>query len=456
MTTVACPRCRDEVMLPPHVSDDVLVRCPLCSEEYSLGEVTRGLPPTLVVVGPSPFVSADNAEEGELALEAAADAPRPVVLRESAIRRPASRSYPARRPKNPLVEILKIAGGGVIGLAIGQLILWWMPGEWDASNRDPANIATAVARYAPWIVPANLHDPGVPPAGGEAFPSANRTDAARTPSVATAADRQSPARPAPDLMQRPAGTAPVVPTNRSDAERGLMEEPETSAEPQADAAEQPAAELEGEAGDASPPPSEPQPDEAAAGDTAPAPVVESEGTPEAAEAENDRSVAAVQQALSDWDSEQAAASAGAALTALRSAAQVVSNSPGIEPPARQTADKLAALMELVFSDEEKLAALAAASRARPLSSVLGGEGVVLVGTLENVRESGDLWQLTVAQGEGSSVEVLAPRSVTPVLAAPQQVLVLGVLVEDAPAELSGYRGEATRAVFSRLVLPVGN
>lgn len=143
-------------MVPLHVSDDAIVRCPLCSEEYRLAEATRHLPPQLIVVGPGPIIPAGAAAESkgeEFAFLPPVDAPRAVVLREQSTARPRRQ----RRARNPLVEGLKIIGGGVIGLVIGQLILWWMPGNWDASNRDPASIARHVARYAPWIVPQNLH-----------------------------------------------------------------------------------------------------------------------------------------------------------------------------------------------------------------------------------------------------------------------------------------------------------
>src|SRR5688572_30429621 len=51
MTIVRCPRCRDEVSLPPKATGRALVRCPLCLEQYLLAEAMAGAPPALVIIG---------------------------------------------------------------------------------------------------------------------------------------------------------------------------------------------------------------------------------------------------------------------------------------------------------------------------------------------------------------------------------------------------------------------
>ena len=33
--------------------------------------------------------------------------------------------------------MIKIVGGGVIGLSLGQLALWYLPGDWNRRQRDP-------------------------------------------------------------------------------------------------------------------------------------------------------------------------------------------------------------------------------------------------------------------------------------------------------------------------------
>src|SRR5205823_6268406 len=51
MTTVCCPRCRDEVTVPPGATARALVRCPLCLEQYLLAEALANAPPPLVIIG---------------------------------------------------------------------------------------------------------------------------------------------------------------------------------------------------------------------------------------------------------------------------------------------------------------------------------------------------------------------------------------------------------------------
>jgi len=60
-----------------------------------------------------------------------------------------------RKPKNPVVEGLKIVLGGIAGLAIAQVILWWLGSSqsWPKQRADMFQLAPKVARFAPWIVP---------------------------------------------------------------------------------------------------------------------------------------------------------------------------------------------------------------------------------------------------------------------------------------------------------------
>ena len=63
---------------------------------------------------------------------------------------------PARekKQKNGAVEVFKIVGGGIAGLTIAQLILWWLPG---GLKRDPFGLAPSVASVVPFLVPTNYH-----------------------------------------------------------------------------------------------------------------------------------------------------------------------------------------------------------------------------------------------------------------------------------------------------------
>jgi hypothetical protein len=48
--TSSCPKCQKQVLVPEGVSHDAVVQCPLCSGEYSLGEILAGAPPALIIV----------------------------------------------------------------------------------------------------------------------------------------------------------------------------------------------------------------------------------------------------------------------------------------------------------------------------------------------------------------------------------------------------------------------
>ena len=56
--TSQCPKCEKQVMVPEGVAADAVVRCPLCQEEYPVGDALAKLPPTLIVVSaPEPPVA---------------------------------------------------------------------------------------------------------------------------------------------------------------------------------------------------------------------------------------------------------------------------------------------------------------------------------------------------------------------------------------------------------------
>ncbi|MFM2097346.1 MAG: hypothetical protein RIS70_4470, partial [Planctomycetota bacterium] len=79
-----------------------------------------------------------------------------------------------RREQNPVVEIAKMAGGGLAGLILAQLILWWIPGNFSPARRDFLNLAPKVAKYAPFLVPAPLQ--GRSDIEGTAEPTTPGTD----------------------------------------------------------------------------------------------------------------------------------------------------------------------------------------------------------------------------------------------------------------------------------------
>ena len=163
MTIVRCPRCRDEVTVPPRAMARALVRCPLCLEQYLLAEALANAPPALVIIGGEVEEAAiqrlvETANEYEIAsgsfspdvLNASPPAGAAVTLPGPAIR-PARR--PRRKEKSGLMFLVNVIAGGLLAAPLALLTLWWAFGV-DPPELGP--LGPKVARYVPWIVPAAL------------------------------------------------------------------------------------------------------------------------------------------------------------------------------------------------------------------------------------------------------------------------------------------------------------
>lgn len=186
MTIVNCPRCREQVLAPTNEDPGTLVRCPLCRDAFELAEVLSCLPPALLIVedeeeilAPAGFGEVHEAADLDEELPLLGD----VVESRAAIDQSAedfqfeTSPPPAFRPKrtpkikvervprrrrSAVREIVKVVAGGIVGLAIGQTILWW------GLKRDPLEMGPHLSQLAPWAVPAAFHgeDDGSELAGG--------------------------------------------------------------------------------------------------------------------------------------------------------------------------------------------------------------------------------------------------------------------------------------------------
>ena len=195
MIVVKCPQCDDPVSLPVGVDRHARVMCPLCGAQFDLAVVLERLPPALVILesgggafaagadiasGASvypgldeedqpafadAFVEVERGQQDELRLAA----PQPMGARpgselnlggatkavgkgaakgNSVASRRLARSQ--RNQKSAIAEMIKVVGGGVLGLTIGQLVLWWLPGEW---KRDPFQLGPVITKSVPWLGP---------------------------------------------------------------------------------------------------------------------------------------------------------------------------------------------------------------------------------------------------------------------------------------------------------------
>ena len=171
MTVSQCPKCHDDVVVPATASEKARVQCPLCREEFELSELFDQLPPALVVLDdPEPLASptAPEAKDGFQLADTASGAGPAVAFKPdgvstdgpspagktSARRRPSSR--PQRKQSSPMKEMIKVFLGGIVGLVIAQLILWWWPGDLSNRKRDFLKIAPSVGKVIPFIVPDYL------------------------------------------------------------------------------------------------------------------------------------------------------------------------------------------------------------------------------------------------------------------------------------------------------------
>src|SRR6476620_10085071 len=160
MTIVRCPRCRDEVTVPAKATGRALVRCPLCLEEYLLAEALANAPPPLVIIGgevEQALIDSTASDGSEYQLAGGHYAPEMVhstaaSIASSAAARPALRpmARPRRKETSGLVLLVNYVVGGLVGLTLGVVVLWWL-------GRDPLELGPRVAAYAPWIVPQQFH-----------------------------------------------------------------------------------------------------------------------------------------------------------------------------------------------------------------------------------------------------------------------------------------------------------
>ena len=142
------------------------VRCPHCREEFRLDEVLARLPRMLELLDEvgdveerfDRFPAQGFPAQGSGIDQAAGFGG---VLPQGGFT-PTMLPGPRRRSRerNPLVEFGKIVGGGVAGLILAQMILFWVPGNFSSRQRDPLQIAPRIAEFVPGVVPKELRGDG--------------------------------------------------------------------------------------------------------------------------------------------------------------------------------------------------------------------------------------------------------------------------------------------------------
>jgi hypothetical protein len=484
MTIVHCPRCRDEVTVPAKASPRALVRCPLCLEEYLLAEALAEMPPALLIVGDEMDEEPALVGAGTAAAEAggygeaggfgggvfdsSAPAGAAVAPARTAVK---SGARPRRKEKSALGEMVKIVLGGVVGLSIGLLVLWW------GLRKDPLKLGPKVSPYAPWIVPAefrhtpteagttvqnnatsnsnnssNLTVPG--PAADGSFQAAPQA------SVATNSDKGTSGnslQTLPDpLAVEPGPINPVAPAS--------IDVPSLDPVPTTPESNPPAT-ASSENGNAKPPSTPPPavdftnllPD----GDT-PAPTPESnpkppvEPAPENPPAATAADLATAVQAANDA---LAAVEAGKnepkevrqqlftdLYLAAADAGRILSH---LDPADADVADPLAQLKRFgaeLAAQPGKVSAFGHLGRTH-LPERKDGEGFAVAGKVIAFRAAGSVFETTLDAGSGVEVLLISTGNPQDFCKVDDQLLVTGRIVREPIKNIPGYEDQAERVLL---------
>lgn len=171
-----CPHCNEAIRTPSNLARTLQVQCPLCGETFAAAVLLDSLPPEVLVIDsgvgesvghvdttglqPQRESAPDNLTIDTLGvpLTSQANTSEPFQFEEVAAPigehyRPTV--YSSSSPRSGKNEFFKIVAGGIAGLALAVLILWW------GFERDPFTLAPKVAKYAPWLIPPELHP--IPP-----------------------------------------------------------------------------------------------------------------------------------------------------------------------------------------------------------------------------------------------------------------------------------------------------
>ncbi|GIW94781.1 MAG: hypothetical protein KatS3mg110_2822 [Pirellulaceae bacterium] len=436
MSIARCPRCRDEVTVPSHVSAEALVECPWCRETYPLAEAIDSMPPMLRVVGPSELRTLP-VDSSEPELQLLPDEPaRPIVVTDRPRGgRPVSRAQRPVRSKSLVAELAKIVAGGIVGLSIGQLILWWMPGRWAVSQRDPLGLAAKVSRWAPFVVPAHLRS-GSARVPAAAFPDGSQAAPAKEPPVRSRPPTTSKGSNLPIDRRGPLSNEDpfLPPASRQDPGQSRTTDRGGKAPDRGPSAAT-KAQRDGQT-----------PVQAGEPAARPAPTISSDA-----------------QAFSDL------------LLAAQFAAQQAEPSerlPVVAPFLPQIAQELPWLVvrgqldaELFRELDDWLTGLASdrdewgqLSGDRESTPQTQGErpGQILVGSVREIRQSGE-WQelyLETSQSSGAVIVLIPPQLPVAVLAG-DVVVVLGAGLSDTTAQLPEYPGHVTKATLAGWLYTLG-
>ncbi len=449
MTVSTCPSCHESVTVPVEAQPDSIVRCPLCQEEFQLKEFLSQLPPPLIVLSPT---GEPLSEAGGMKMERASSSSGvfPQVAESTADDNvpafdfvPGSApteensgvdtSYaPPRRQKNSTIEIAKIVAGGLLALPLAQLILWWLPGEWQ---RDPLQIGPDVGRVLPWVVPANFR-PGDTAASSTA--AADRTSIApedysngNVPRNSTNGQKSSGEKRKKDSAGRRPKTGKA--TGKKPARNGTGNS-KTS----------PPAKID------SPPPS---------GHV----VLGVKNAPKYSADQLHESLEQAMQANVAWDfsvdvtEDAMAKTTDQFYTAFAQLGHAITYADTSSGDVRSYVPTLLNMLTAFGEQPKKLAMIGNRGAEWLRESNRANQGALLFGTVKQIRYRGLLYETTVdlaARGDDRTVMVVSTRDPKTAFSLKSRVLILGAIVTDPKTSMVGYRGDEPFVVVAGFPVPL--
>ncbi len=461
MSVSSCPSCREEVSLPGAASRDATVRCPMCQDEFELSSVYNNMPPELIVVN-DPGGSVGGGEsagftfgEGGDSIAAAggggaapafqfdeSPAPSAAAGGEPTPASTSGRPQPRRQraQKSPIWEVAKVVGGGVIGIIGALLIMWW------GLKKDPLDFGPSVAKFAPWIVPAQFRGGA---AASEEGDNVNNTVNQDTNTTNLAQANQG----------TPLGNPPFNANKKSNQEMFPDSLPDTSSDDSSDDTSDDTStgnDFEttntsddgtdiNSTPDNSPPPSND-------------PLITFRNPPFKATSDLLNAAEELRSAGSKWvkTSPRSETDNLHFYSMLAQFGETVTHVDRADPEVQTNAEKVKQMLSKFGAIDGSYEFIA--SRAQSwLDTTAAGRantGICLAGTLVDLRKekNGYVGQLQLATPSQPQLKFLCLNKPPAAIATDSKILVLGVVVEQPAEELDGYRGSDSELICCSLAI----
>ncbi len=460
MTTALCPRCNDEITVPSRGRPESRVQCPLCLEEMRLEEVLSSVPPMLILLDEADQYEATPAPSKGWSTSASDDAAYEVAgagsggheflgggigAATTTMGAPSASiaTGPMRVKKQPniVAEILKVIVGGVVGITLAVMVLWWLPEGYGQT--DILGIGPTIAKYVPQIVPPKFR--GETPAGGDGKTS--NTNGGNDNEIAMNNNPgKTPGRtlPMPDITPRPTPTPSdptVLPPDPTDP-LNVIDPLTTPPDP-----DDPL--MVKDPLDTPDPTPEPTPESTP--EPTPTPDPTPEPTPPADQAADIAKLAdtitAAQEAVTAFETADPADVANRrklGTELFEAAARVGVAAAKLDQrdsAAAEVLDSLPAYMKSISDTPGKVSMLGFLASQR-LDSPGEESGIACVGIVKDIRAAGKAFevQLELTTKDKRPMIIVVKENPQDVAKVEQKVLVAGTVTDDAAKQVKGYEG----------------